>query len=319
MLNIWLYVFLELFYFQFSDDEEETKPEPVKKKFTPSERGSDLFSLLPQPKLITSGKESKRPLVPHILTKKPDVKKISKKKSKSEKTKNILSHYGNVESDDEFDEEDNETDFFSLSKAEEILPATDISLPHITSNPPATQVLPIKNYNEPKAANKPHDMPLYNNTSAHNPSYNRNIPLAHDNYNETIPVTQENYYDTTYTNNEYHPINTSTSAQDNNSIDQQALLRLTGKQKKGEIINLIDVKADDALLGKHEWMTKALAEEKPMYSYSNKKGDMPTQQQKRKHQITYLARQAQERELELKNQWANNRMAKKETQSKYGF
>lgn len=29
--------------------------------------------------------------------------------------------------------------------------------------------------------------------------------------------------------------------------------------------------------------------------------------------------QAKENELELKNQWANNRMSRKQTQAKYGF
>ena len=92
-----------------------------------------------------------------------------------------------------------------------------------------------------------------------------------------------------------------------------------------------------------------------MVSHSRKKKDQPSGQQKRKHQITYLAHQvrftcishwrkavsslfmlfedlrefyltclylilqAKERELELKNDWANNRQNRKATQSKYGF
>jgi len=40
---------------------------------------------------------------------------------------------------------------------------------------------------------------------------------------------------------------------------------------------------------------------------------------KRKHQITYLAHEAKAREQELQNQWAQNRMSRRQTQSKYGF
>lgn len=56
-----------------------------------------------------------------------------------------------------------------------------------------------------------------------------------------------------------------------------------------------------------------------MKSFSKKKGDQPTGQQRRKHQITYLIHQAKERELELKNAWSDNKMSRRQTQAKYGF
>ncbi|NXX49681.1 PRCC protein, partial [Tricholaema leucomelas] len=52
---------------------------------------------------------------------------------------------------------------------------------------------------------------------------------------------------------------------------------------------------------------------------SQKKGDQPTGQQRRKHQITYLIHQAKERELELKNTWSENKLSRRQTQAKYGF
>ncbi|MGH0175133.1 UNVERIFIED_CONTAM: hypothetical protein FKN15_069323 [Acipenser sinensis] len=52
---------------------------------------------------------------------------------------------------------------------------------------------------------------------------------------------------------------------------------------------------------------------------AQKKGDQPTGQQRRKHQITYLIHQAKERELELKNSWAENKLTRRQTQAKYGF
>ncbi|CAK9293547.1 unnamed protein product [Gordionus sp. m RMFG-2023] len=41
--------------------------------------------------------------------------------------------------------------------------------------------------------------------------------------------------------------------------------------------------------------------------------------QRKKHQITYLALQAKEKEFELQNQWAAGRIARKESRSRYGF
>ncbi len=41
--------------------------------------------------------------------------------------------------------------------------------------------------------------------------------------------------------------------------------------------------------------------------------------EKRKHQITWLAIRAREREYELKQQWAQSSMSRAQTQAKYGF
>ncbi|KAK2153498.1 hypothetical protein LSH36_295g04072 [Paralvinella palmiformis] len=96
------------------------------------------------------------------------------------------------------------------------------------------------------------------------------------------------------------------------------LLKLQGKSKWGkEEINIIDVHADHQTSAVE--LTKHLTEEVDMVSHSKKKKDQPTSQQKRKHQITYLAHRAKEREFDLKNQWAQNKMTKRQSQSKYGF
>ena len=55
------------------------------------------------------------------------------------------------------------------------------------------------------------------------------------------------------------------------------------------------------------------------YRPQPKKGEGPSTVSKRKHQITYLAFQAKEREQLLKNQWAANAQTKRQTQAKYGF
>ncbi|XP_078524444.1 proline-rich protein PRCC isoform X2 [Lissotriton helveticus] len=103
-------------------------------------------------------------------------------------------------------------------------------------------------------------------------------------------------------------------------IDDEAFKRLQGKRNRGrEEINFLEIKGDDQLSGNQQWLTKSLTEEKNMKSFSKKKGDQPTGQQRRKHQITYLIHQAKERELELKNAWSDNKLSRRQTQAKYGF
>lgn len=55
-------------------------------------------------------------------------------------------------------------------------------------------------------------------------------------------------------------------------------------------VNLIDVSGDAIMPDSREWLTKQLTEEQA-HRPSHKKRDGPTSQQKRKHQITYLAYQ----------------------------
>lgn len=94
--------------------------------------------------------------------------------------------------------------------------------------------------------------------------------------------------------------------------------KLQGKRKRGleEAINFVDANVDDYVDPSE--VSKHLTEETEYVSHKNK-DNLPTAQQRRKKQITYLAYQAKERELELKNAWAQNRLTKKQTQSKYGF
>lgn len=107
-------------------------------------------------------------------------------------------------------------------------------------------------------------------------------------------------------------------ADDTEAFKQDAeFLRLQGKKQHGrEEINIIDVNADD--FTNPSELTKHLTEEQAYQSH-RKKDNQPSSQQKRKHQIHYLAFQAKERELELQNQWSQNKQTKKQTQAKYGF
>lgn len=104
-------------------------------------------------------------------------------------------------------------------------------------------------------------------------------------------------------------------------FDEKAIEYLCGKRgvKRKEIdeANIIDINGEDIKPDEREWLIKALTEEPVHRPVSMQSG--VNSQSKKKHQITYLAHQAKAMELELKNQWSQNRLARKQTKSKYGF
>lgn len=152
--------------------------------------------------------------------------------------------------------------------------------------------------------------PGYSNAGGQGPYYPEYYGSGY--YQEmdpTLETPQETSSDTTTTN-------TVASS----FMDDEAFKRLQGKRNRGrEEINFVEIKGDDQLSGAQQWLTKSLTEEQTMKSFSKKKGEQPTGQQRRKHQITYLIHQAKERELELKNTWAENKLSRRQTQAKYGF
>lgn len=110
----------------------------------------------------------------------------------------------------------------------------------------------------------------------------------------------------------------------NIAFDEKAIEYLCGKRgvkrKDREIgeANIIEINGEDIKPDEREWLVKALTEE-PVQRPISMQSCGINSQSKKKHQITYLAHQAKAMELELKNQWSQNRMARKQTQSKYGF
>lgn len=108
----------------------------------------------------------------------------------------------------------------------------------------------------------------------------------------------------------------------NIAFDEKAIEYLCGKRgiKRKEIdeADIIEINGEDIKPDEREWLVKALTEESVHRPVSMQSGGVNSQS-KKKHQITYLAHQAKAMELELKNQWSQNRMARKQTKSKYGF
>lgn len=101
--------------------------------------------------------------------------------------------------------------------------------------------------------------------------------------------------------------------------NEEAITRLAGKAAKRkefkEDFAVIDVHEDDMKGDPRVWLTKAMTEEvAPM---PNRKG--PKGLVKSRHQITYLAHQAKERDWELKQEWAQARENRRASANKYGF
>lgn len=254
-----------MYFFQFENDadsDDQSEEEVARKKLKPSNSGTGLFAVLPEPK------RGPTRLVPqHVLRKGSSARPDPKPQKPS-----------CADSDEE--EGSSLGDFFSLSGASS---SSSSSLPQQS---PLKMTFPLVNATPTHAKASPP------------PSF------PGDNSCEREPEVSE------------QDASSNGAAPD---LDEEALRRLAGRRLKGQVPTLIDINADDALMSRNEWVTRALCDEKPKTSFSRNRDHNPTQQQKRKHQITYLAHQAREREQELQSAWGQNRFNKMQTQSKYGF
>uniref|UniRef100_A0A672K7G8 Proline-rich protein PRCC-like n=1 Tax=Sinocyclocheilus grahami TaxID=75366 RepID=A0A672K7G8_SINGR len=269
-------------------------------------------SLLPQPKNLVV-KETKRPLLPHTLTKRPGSDKPKATPAKSQglsgtspspsaikaAAKSAAMQLAKQMAADEEGSDDELTpeNYFSLPESS--------AQPVMSQNPHSQQYVPSLNP-PPGVEDAPLDFVSKYQEYPANP-----LP-------ETSP---QDYYGEGY----YQDPNAAADEQEDSGssslFNDEAFRRLQGKQNRGrEEIKFLEIKGDDQLSGNKQWLTKNMtAETEPRKSFSKKKGDQPTGQQRRKHQITYLIHQAKERELELKNNWAENKLTRRQTQAKYGF
>ncbi|XP_048670896.1 proline-rich protein PRCC [Marmota marmota marmota] len=339
-------------YVVYSDSEED---EPTKKKIVlqGSSEGTGLSALLPQPKNLTV-KETNRLLLPHAFSRKPsdgssDTKpsrlaakakpsslapvvgtttttpspsaiKAAAKSAALQVTKQI------TQEEDDSDEEVAPENFFSLpDKAEppgvEPYPYPVPTIPE--ELPPGTEPEPAF---QDDAANAPLEFKMAAGSSGApwmpkpGDDYSYNQFSTYGDANAAGAYYQDYYSGGYYPAQDPALVPSQEIAPDASFIDDEAFKRLQGKRNRGrEEINFVEIKGDDQLSGAQQWMTKSLTEEKTMKSFSKKKGEQPTGQQRRKHQITYLIHQAKERELELKNTWSENKLSRRQTQAKYGF
>ncbi|KAG8232769.1 hypothetical protein J437_LFUL012907 [Ladona fulva] len=274
------------------NEDEESKP----KKLKPSTKGSGLFSLLPAPKNLVV-KETNRKLIPRVVSKDTNVKKsvVPVVKKAVNKSSSLINY---PDSGEESGGEDGSTgDFFSLtSKETEISASVEENLiPDLpdeklfahgrTGSLSVAELLTAKEEETPSCSS--HSSADQNEVFGPQPADSNNAEMED---NELL------------------------------QLDEEAITRLCGRRGRQEISEsqIIDVCGESHLPDPKEWLTKQLTEEQETRSHRRRDGG-PTTQQRRKHQITYLAFQAKERELELKNQWAQNRMSRRQTQAKYGF
>lgn len=310
-------------------DSDSDDDEPAKKKPQPQGAGSGLSSLLPQPKNLTV-KELDRPLIPHALTKRQEPKgpkpgtpaqgllgsSASPSAIKAAAKSAALLLARQIASDDQDNEEEiTPQNYFSLGESSQPIPAV---VPSLDPEPGApTELLPFAPADEAGQSDAPLDFGGNHEGAGawggQYPQYQQ--PMAGP---EALPP---GYYNEPYYQDPNPGLADAEEPGHSAMFDDEAFMRLQGKRNRGkEEVKFLEIKGDDQLSGNQQWMTKSMTEEKQnRQSFSKKKGEQPTGQQRRKHQITYLIHQAKERELELKNSWAENKLTRRQTQAKYGF
>ncbi|XP_054153160.1 proline-rich protein PRCC-like [Oppia nitens] len=107
---------------------------------------------------------------------------------------------------------------------------------------------------------------------------------------------------------------TSGQSVNNDMAYKRMIASKFGNEDAAENIKIVDINVSQHLSHSKDWLKTITEEKEEEYT-----GVQPTSTAKRKHQITYLALQAKQREVELKNQWALNKATKSQSRAKYGF
>lgn len=333
---------------EFEDDEKE---EPVSKK-PKFQSGSGLFSLLPPPKNTPS--INKPGFVPHILSSKKEKSSVVPTQSKnvnstlpitssisaSTISSSSASTSSNLASSNTPEDQDSDEESICVKDDDsDAVPSNDFFwLDELASKNTVKKEDP-KNNSAAFLTNTINQDFTYKLLS----TSNKSLPVKPDLYNPqhvNINESKVDSYSQQYQQlsgtdthkteeklaefshqEQFQPLEDDSGNEYVNDpktlLKDKEFLKIQGRRREFEDINFIDVNADDQLTDKNEWLMKSITEE--MAHRPKNKHNMPTQQQKRKHQITYLAFQAKEREMDLKNQWALNSSTRRETQAKYGF
>lgn len=316
-------------------DSDSDDDEPVSKKQVKG-GGTGLSSLLPQPKNMTV-KETDRPLIPYTLTKRQEPKaakpsapsallssSASPSAIKAAAKSAAMQLARQMASDDQDEEDISPQNYFSIEDNSQPAPAPAPVTEVVPEPRPMIDPIQFGASEGPGQSDAPLDFGV-------NPEGAGAWGGQYDQYQESMAGSEayaqgyynEPYYEDPNVGHGQGETETEESEEPGNSamFDEEAFMRLQGKRNRGkEEITFLEIKGDDQLSGTQQWLTKGMTEEKQnRSSFSKKRGGMPTGQQRRKHQITYLIHQAKERELELKNTWAENKMTRRQTQAKYGF
>ncbi|XP_031832443.1 uncharacterized protein LOC116426917 [Nomia melanderi] len=323
--------------FKDVEKENETRANRVK----PSNKGTKLFALLPPPKTMEI--KTINNLVPRVVNKTvvktnqmktslgtdikdSDINKTTKSTAKSTAKSSIEIAYDS-NSEDEDDRNtiggNNSTDFFALSKTDTPVVSNSLMSELCLKEELNTSESMVKNQldsdscinndlpnNSTKTVEET-DIIVPEKTLVSNVMNLSKEEILRKNKAEVgpkLPIPEQEY---------------NIDTEGNVAFDEKAIEYLCGKRgikrKNKEIdeANVIEINGEDIKPDEREWLVKALTEE-PVQRPVSMMGGVNSQS-KKKHQITYLAHQAKAMEMELKNQWAQNRMTRKQTQSKYGF
>ncbi|KAI4494528.1 hypothetical protein M0802_008849 [Mischocyttarus mexicanus] len=307
---------------EFKDlDEEDMKKQS---KVVSTDKGSGLFSLLPAPKVFEQ--KVKKPLIPNIIAKSQRVststtmKKVVLSNDKSIKPNYKTNLEEEAESDtSETDNQESNIDFFALNTVDSV-PEIEFS----NSQNTESKHFVAEQSNELKIEDNTSVNSIIDDNNTEEYVKNSNLTLTSNIINlprdeiliknkaevgPKLPIPEQEY---------------NVDAEGNVAFDEKAIEYLCGKRgikrknKEMEGANIIEISGDDIKPDEREWLVKALTED-PVQRPVSMQSSGVNFQSKKKHQITYLAHQAKAMEVELKNQWAVNRMTRKQTQSKYGF
>ncbi|XP_014217895.1 proline-rich protein PRCC [Copidosoma floridanum] len=301
----------------FKDLEEE---DDASKRHTvkASNKQSGLIGILPPPKgsisltkatsmlpnVLTRKTIESKPLIPQPLNRTTMKKPVSQAKPS---TLTSLSSYTSDSEDD--DEKGSSSDFFSLSTPakipDQLLPMSSIDMIDDTASSSSMSSSLLHNDNTIQQSEDDSRKILRNNVM--DISKEEIILKNKAEVGPKLPIPEQ----------EYH-----VDSEGNVAFDEKAIEYLCGKRgvkRKNELskIDVVEISGDDIKPDEREWLVKALTEEQTHRPISISSG--PGGQSKKKHQITYLAHQAKAMELELKNQWAQNKANRQATRSKYGF
>eukprot|EP00092_Neocalanus_flemingeri_P013230 GFUD01014260.1.p1 GENE.GFUD01014260.1~~GFUD01014260.1.p1 ORF type:complete len:451 (-),score=168.90 GFUD01014260.1:97-1398(-) len=303
--------------------EDDEFKEPV--KVQPSQTGSGLFSILPPPKnKMTRQNRSGVPTASPVISQSSHASSSQNLKPQGVRTVGLVPHRVanpvkpvNVKTKPSNDsDEDIDDDYLGVNSGS-YFPA-----------PPIPTTSKYKKVN-------PMPQPSHNPGIHINPTPSGNFPPSLPSNASFVSLNMADDASASYAGHQdlgpavapYPPPAPSyaASSSTNQLVDnEQALLRLAGKQNKlkeanddGENggLNIIDLNEDDMKGDPRVWLTKAMTEEQA----PRPTGKGPKGLAKTRHQITYLAHQAKERDWELKQDWATARENRRASMNKYGF
>lgn len=279
---------------QVESDDSEDEEERQRKKFKRSDQGSRLISMLPKPKqmsinsTLSSSEPSAAPPKTSLTSLIPASVANRSKNPISDKPPPSSSNKGSLS---EKQPSGSSSFFFTNEDDDDDDDEDDFKIPTFED-----QI-------------KPSDFSTFNSTSQAAPDVDAPV------FGPAKPVSSAILTDSLYSPIENEPV----MLDPNQDVTYKKFIA----SKFGDESAAGDIKFVDFDMSKHlsqntDWL-KNITVEREDHDEEESEGNTPNSTARRKNQITFLAYQAKKRETELKNQWAQNRVAKNQTRAKYGF